>query len=420
MSHDVVIVGAGLAGLVAARTLVAAGLDVVVLEASDGVGGRVRTDVIDGYRLDRGFQILLTAYPELERWLDLEALALSPFEPGAEVRVGGRFHRVGDPRRRPTEVLSTLRAPIGTLSDKVRVLALVASVLRGDPADLLRRPDRSTLQRLDDAGFGPAIVERFFRPLFSGIQLDPELEVSSRRFEIILRMLAVGAAAVPAAGMGAIPAQLAARLPSVTVRLNAAVERLDGTNAVLADGTLVRARAVVVATEGPVAARLTGLPDPGSRPVAAVWFAAPTSPVERPVLLLDGDRSGPAANVVAMSRVAATYAPPGRGLVVAAVPGRAALDGDLVADTTAQMSVWFGAPVRSWEVLRVDVIEHGQPDQRPPLNARRAVALGGGRYVCGDHRDTASIQGAMFSGRRTAERLLRDIGHSRAPRPERP
>lgn len=410
MGHDVVIIGAGLAGLVAARALHEAGRDVIVLEASDGVGGRVRTDLVDGYRLDRGFQILLTAYPELARWLDLDALALCPFEPGADVRVGGAFHRVSDPRRRPTEVLATIRAPIGTFADKLRVLALVASVVRGDPVDLLRRRDRSTLERLQGVGFSPTMIERFFRPLFAGIQLDPDLEVSGRRFDIILRMLALGAAAVPAQGMGAIPAQLAAGLPKGTVRLNAMVERLDATTAVLEGGERVSARHLVIATDGPHASTLTGLPDPGSRPVAAVWYAAPASPTDRPILLLDGDRSGPATNVAPMSEVAATYAPPGRALVVAAVPGAPARAAGLAAAVTTQMLGWFGTQVQSWEVLRVDVILHGQPDQRPPLDPRRRVTLGNGRYVCGDHRDTASIQGAMFSGRRTAERLLADTG----------
>lgn len=409
MDHDVVIVGGGLAGLAAARTLVAAGLDVTVLEASDRVGGRVRTDVVDGYRLDRGFQILLTAYPELARWVDLAALSPCRFDPGAVVRVGGRFHRVGDPLRRPVDLTSTLAAPVGSVADKLRVLALVASVRTGAAADLLRRPDRSTLERLERFGFSDAMLDHFFRPLFSGIQLDPDLEVSSRRFEIILRMLAVGDAAVPAGGMAALPAAIAAPLPAGTVRLGAPVRAVEGRTAVLDDGERITGRALVVATEGPVAARLLDLPDPGSRPVAAVWFAADAPPRRGRALLLDGERSGPAANVAVMSEVAPTYAPPGRALVVTAVPGRGALEPDLVTATTTQMRSWFGTQVDGWQVLRTDVIHHGQPDQRPPFDPRRRVALGSGVYVCGDHRDTASIQGALFSGRRTANLVVTDL-----------
>lgn len=409
MEHDVVIVGAGLAGLAAARTAAAAGLEVVVLEGSDGVGGRVRTDVVDGYRLDRGFQILLTAYPELARWVDLDHLALAPFEPGALVRVDERFHRVGDPLRRPQDLTATLRAPVGPLGSKLRILALVASVRLTPGPRLARRPDRTTQARLEHFGFAPEMIERFFRPLFSGIQLDPDLEVSSRRFDLIWRMLAQGDAAVPAAGMGALPELIADGLADDRVRLGHPVERLDGTSAVLADGTRVGGRALVVATDGPTAARLTGLPDPGSRPVAAVWYGAPVAPRRGAVLMLDGDRSGVAPNVAVMSEAAPSYAPPGRSSIVAAVPGPDALDEGLVPAVGRQMRRWFGPQTDDWDVLRVDVIPHGQPDQRPPLDARRHVALGEGRYVCGDHRDTASIQGALVSGRRTGALVVRDL-----------
>jgi phytoene dehydrogenase-like protein len=411
MAHDVIVVGAGLAGLACARTLVAAGLDVVVLEASDGVGGRVRTDEVDGFRLDRGFQILLTAYPELARWVDLDELDLCRFSPGARVRIDGRFHTVGDPLRQPQVLASTLLAPVGSPLDKIRLLGAVASVRRGTVPDLLRRPDRTTAQRLRELGFGDRMVERFLRPLFAGIQLDPDLEVSSRRFDVILRMLAVGDTAVPAMGMSALPDAVARPLPSGSVRLRTPVERLDGTSVATAEGT-VSARAVVVATDGPTAARLTGtVPDPGSRPVAALWFAADAAPLEGPLLVLDGDRSGPVRNLAVMSEVAPSYAPSGRASIVAAVPGPEALAPGLEGHVRGQLRSWFGASVDGWQLLRTDVIRHGQPDQRPPFDPKRSVRLSSGRYVCGDHRDTASIQGALFSGRRAATAVLADLGH---------
>ncbi len=406
---DVVVVGAGLSGLSCARSVVAAGRSCLVLEASDGVGGRVRSDLVDGFVLDRGFQILLTAYPEVVAQLDLTPLALCPFEPGAVVRTGGGFVRVGDPLRRPRDLFPTLTAPVGTLADKVRLLGLVASVRRGRAADLLRRPDGTTLDRLHDLGFSEAMIEQFLRPLFSGIQLDPDLEVSRRRFDIVFRMLATGDAAVPAEGMGRIPVQIAGRLPAGTVRLGAPVDGLDGTCARLASGEQVRGGALVVATDGPTAARLLGLPDPGSRSAAACWFAADEAPLPGRAIVLDGDRSGPVKNLAVMSEVSSRYAPPGRASIVAAVPGPAAL-GDVVDDTRAQMRGWFGPAADDWELLRVDRIPHAQPDQRPPFDPRRRVDLGGGRFVCGDHRDTASIQGALFSGRRTAAAVLAALG----------
>jgi phytoene dehydrogenase-like protein len=401
---DVVVVGAGLAGLTCAGDLARAGLSCLVVEASDGVGGRVRTDTVDGFRLDRGFQILLDAYPEVHRRLDLDALALGRFDPGAMVRTGGALHRVGDPLRRPGDLPATLAAPIGTLADKVRVARLVLDVRIHPVGQLLRRPDGTTAQRLATAGFSDRIIESFWRPLFAGIQLDPDLEVSSRRFDVILRMLAVGGTGVPAEGMGAIPAQMAAGLPAGTVRLGAGVAAVDPGGVVLVDGERIGARAVVVATDGPTAHQLLGgrVPDPGSRAAACCWFSTPSPPVSGARLLLDGEGDGPARNVAVMSEVAPTYAPPGRSLLAAAVPGPDALDPGVTERVRRQLAQWFDASLGDWEHLRTDVIPHGQPAQAPPFHPKRSVDLGEGVFVCGDHRDTASIQGAMFSGGRTA------------------
>lgn len=407
---DVVIVGAGLAGLSCARTLAAAGRSVAVLEASDGVGGRVRTDVVDGFRLDRGFQILLTAYPEVARQLDVAALGLRAFDPGGVVWTGTGFEQVADPLRRPTALVSTLTADIGGIADKVRVAQLQLRLRRADPVALLRAPDRTTAEALEAAGFSPHMVRRFFRPLVGGIQLDLDLSTSARMFDVIFRTLAVGDAAVPALGMQQIPEHLAAALPGGAVRLGSPVERLDGSAAVLADGTQVRGRAVVVATEGPRAAELVGVRDPGSKLVSALWFTAPEPPARGRSILLDGEGGGPVANLAVHSEVAPSYAPPGRHLFVAACPGEEGEDLELAA--RSQMKRWFGAQVDSWELLRRDTIRHGQPLASVPFSPKRRVALGDGRYVAGDHRDTPSIQGAMFSGRRCAEAVLADLAAS--------
>ena len=220
---DVVIVGAGLAGLAAANTLHRAGRDVAVLEASDGVGGRVRTDVVDGFRLDRGFQVLLTAYPELRTQFDLDALDLRRFEPGALVWNGVSTDLVGDPIRRPRTLLKTAIAPIGTIADKLRILRQRIHLQRSTAPELLRQDDISTLNALEQQGFSDRMIERFFRPLVGGIQLDPSLQTSRRMFDVILRSLIEGDVAVPALGMGAIPAQLADHLPAGVIHLDTQV-----------------------------------------------------------------------------------------------------------------------------------------------------------------------------------------------------
>jgi phytoene dehydrogenase-like protein len=405
---DALVVGGGAAGLVCAADLSRAGLEVALLEASDGLGGRVRTDTIDGFRLDRGFQILLTAYPQVRRRLDLDALGLGRFAPGAVVHTTAGSHRLADPRRRPADLLSTLLSPVATPADKLRAVRLLADVRLTPMSRLLRRPDVTTAERLRRAGFSARFVEGFWRPLFAGIQLDPDLEVSSKRFELILRMLAVGDTGLPHEGIGAVTAQLAAQVPTGSVRLNARVDAVAPGRVRLSDGSELTARTVIVATEAPAAARLLAgrVSDPGSRAVACGWFTLPAPPARGPFLHLDGTGGGPALNVVVMSEVQPSYAPPGRALIAAAVPGREALAPDLTGRVTAQLQRFFGVGSGELAHLRTDVIVHGQPDQPPPLALKRPVALGDGLFVCGDHRDTASLQGAMFSGERTARAVL--------------
>jgi phytoene dehydrogenase-like protein len=407
---EVLIIGAGLAGLAAATTLQRAGREVVILEASDGVGGRVRTDFVDGFLLDRGFQILLTAYPEVARQLDVAALRLQPFDAGALVWRKGRGHVVIDPfrdpiraARHPGDLIASATAPIGTLADKARVALMRRSLGKGPAAALFRKPDISTIDALRARGFSPTMIDHFFRPLFGGIQLDATLATSARMFDAVFRCLAEGNAAVPAEGMGAIPAQLAARLRPGTIRLNTAVAAIENSTVRTIDGRTVAADAIVVATDGPVAHRLLGTREVGSRPVTAVWFAADRAPTNRNLIVLDGDGDGPAGNVAIMSNAAPSYAPAGKALIVAAIAGHA----DPAAEPAVrrQLRAWWGPQVDAWRHLRTDAIAHGQPDQRVPLSPKRQVSLGDGLFVCGDHRDTGSIQGALFSGRRTGEAI---------------
>ncbi|MEJ7845001.1 MAG: NAD(P)/FAD-dependent oxidoreductase [Acidimicrobiales bacterium] len=415
----VVIVGAGLAGLACARRLAADGVAVTLLEASDGPGGRVRSDVVDGHVLDRGFQVLLTAYPEVRRVLDLEALDLRPFMPGAMVFRRGRFHTLGDPLRDPSVLVAALRAPVATLADKARVGALLAIArVRGAP----ERPGDeagSAREWLGAKGFSPEVTEAFFRPFFGGgVLLDPTLATAARQLAFVLRTFACGPVAVPGAGMGAISDQLAAALPAGTLRTGTRVRAVEPGTAgpplvTLDDGSTVAARAVVVAAEAPAAAALLPdhVTDGGSRPAGCLWFGAAQSPLATRAVLVDGDGEGPVTNAAVLSNVAPTYAPDGRALIAASLPSTA-VDEDAV---RAQLRRWFGPAVDQWDLLRTDRIPHAQPAQPPAAlePVERPVRVTGRVYVCGDHRDNASINGALVSGRRAAEAVLADAAADR-------
>jgi phytoene dehydrogenase-like protein len=378
-----------------------------VLDSSDAVGGRVRTDIVDGFQLDRGFQVMLTAYPELQTQVDMRALDLRPFDPGALVWRNGKGHAVSDPFRKPQTLATTAFAPIGSVFDKARIVVLRARVLRRKSAVLLSGQDVSTDVALRAFGFSTKIINRFFRPLFGGIQLDPHLATSRRMFDVIFKSLSEGQSVLPSRGMHALPLQMASRLSEGTIHLNTRVSTVDGTKVTLASGESITARAVVVATDGPTASSLLGIPIVESRKVGCVYFSADAPPTKEKYVVLDGTGNGPVLNVAVISNVAPSYAPADKHLIVAALPG--VTDGDLEAMSRQQLRSWWGPQVDSWKHLRTYVINHGGPVQKPPFSPKQRVDLGNGLFVCGDHRDTGSIQGAMFSGRRCGEAVVRSL-----------
>ena len=396
-------VGAGLAGLACARHLQEAGHSTTVLEASDAVGGRVRTDVVDGMLLDRGFQVHNTGYPEAQRMLGHERLQLRRFTAGALVRLGDRLHGVGDPRRMPRWAPSTARAPIGSLKDKALSASLAAQAALHSADALLSRPETTTYAALRARGLSDPVIDRFFRPFLTGVFLESELSTSSRFFDLVWRSFARGDQCVPAGGMGAIPTQLAGGLPDV--RLSTPVEQVQA-GSVLAAGQTIRPRAIVVATAASqAAALLPGLVVPASSSVTTHYHLAPEPPIAQPAIVLDGEGGGPVTNTVVLTNAAPSYAP-GRHLVSSSV-----VTGDAGEPVVrAHLARLYGVDTSAWHHVRSYEILEALPRQDPPMGRfRRSVRLEPGLYVCGDHRDSASIQGALVSGRRAAAAVLKDL-----------
>lgn len=415
MPDPVIIVGAGLAGLCCARSLAHAGIPFLILEASDAVGGRVRTDNVEGFLLDRGFQVLLTAYPEASSVLDYASLKLGTFYPGALIRFDGKFHRVADPWKKPVDAAAAFLSPVSTPADKIRLGLLRQRITAGSVDDLWNHPESSTIGRLRESGFSEASIDRFFRPFFGGVFFDRTLETSSRMFEFTFRMFNTGSTALPAGGMQQIPEQIAAKLPAGSIHLNTRVIGVDSTGVQLSDGRRVPGRAVVVATESHAAAALCRqlAPDLNTHWVSTttLYFAAAKPPVDEPILVLDGDGTGPINHVAVHSLVCPTLAPAGQHLISLSAVGQHPDAAALRTAAIEQMRRWFGADVDAWRHLRTYTIPHALPLQLPPAlqDPYRPSRLDTGLYVAGDHRENASLNGAMLSGRRAAEALIADL-----------
>ncbi len=410
---DVLIIGAGLAGLCCARRLMDHGISFHILEASDAVGGRIRTDMHEGFLLDRGFQVFLTAYPEAKRVLDYASLRLRPFAPGALVHNGTKMHRVSDPWREPMKIWSSLVDAPGTITDKLKIGKLRSQVRGWSIEDIFHKSETTTMELLREWKFSDEMISTFFTPFFGGVFLETDLSTSSRMFEFLFRMFSEGDAALPADGMQAIPNQLASRLPDNSVHLNARVLDLNGTNVKLVNGKKLKAKAVVIATEGMEASRLIkDLQPPMSRGVRCLYYAADRSPLDEPILVLNGEGHGPINNVSVPSDVSPTYAPSGGSLISVSVLEGASSDAmRLDTEVRNQLRSWFGTDVLRWKHLKTYHLPFALPEQRPPsANSHpKPAKIRKGMFVCGDYRDTSSIQGAMISGRRAADAVADDL-----------
>ncbi|XP_021750953.1 15-cis-phytoene desaturase, chloroplastic/chromoplastic-like [Chenopodium quinoa] len=431
-----IIIGGGLAGLSAATHLHSSGVPFLLLEASDGVGGRVRIDLVDGFLLDRGFQIFITAYPEAQKLLDYSTLDLQKFYSGARVYYNGGFHTVADPVRHYWDSIGTLGNPIGTILDKLLIGLTRIKVLTKSFEEIVVANEVPVIELLRNSGFSDSIIDRFFRPFFGGIFFDRDLETSSRLFDFIFRCLALGDNTLPAKGIGEIPNQLVSKLPQDCIRLNLRVESIDideekRVNLRLDNGESLRSEiGVILAVEKPEVEKIlagnllegvnkSGNKKPGQSTVC-LYFTSDMDkiPTSDPVLYLNGSGRGIVNNMFFATNVARSYGPPNKALVSTTLIGLYddVSDDELIGRVVRELLGWFGESiVGSWKHLRTYRVKFAQPNQSLPTDLMKSPRIGPGYglYLCGDYQTSATFDGALVSGRRAVEALLEDRAISR-------
>lgn len=410
MKQDIIIVGAGLAGLAAAVHLHRQGRKVLLLEASDRPGGRLKTDVHEGFLLDRGFQVLLTAYPESKALLDYKALRLKKMLPGATVLYEKGQFEIADPMRRPSAAWTTLIAPVGTIKDKLNTLWLKNHLQNLTIDQIFSQPENTTATQLKEYGFSEKMIERFYRPFMSGIFLENQLTTSRRMFDFVMKMFSDGDVAVPELGMEEIPKQLVALLPQHSIKCNTEVVSLDQNKITTADGSVYEANQILLATNAnQFLSKIVPETKTTAHQVTCVYFETHLPPTQKAVVILNAAQNKKwVNNLTVMSAVSAAYAPKGKALISVSYNGIPDIDDATLAENMKEeISHWYGADAASWKMLKAYRISYALPTQENVSYNKDldTFKISDSLFICGDHLLNGSINAALQSGRLAAEAM---------------
>ncbi|NRT14368.1 phytoene dehydrogenase-like protein [Flavobacterium sp. 28A] len=411
MKPTITIIGAGISGLSAALHLHRQGFAIKIIEASDRVGGRIKTDVIAGFRLDRGFQVLLTAYPEAKKLLDYDALRLKTFLPGATVLYDGGQFEIADPFRRPAALLATAFAPVGSLKDKFNTFILKNKLIGKSIEGIFLQEQKSSLAQLKDYGFSTKMINRFFKPFFSGIFLENNLSTSNRMFDFVMKMFSEGDAAVPELGMEEIPKQLASQLPEGCFVFNTKVIDIKENTIYTSSGAEIQSDIIIIATEATeLISKFKSSVETKHHSVTNVYFQANKAPSDKAVVILNAsEKEKIVANLTVMTNVSKAYAPAGKVLISVSCNGILDYtDQELVQKIKSELQPWFGNQVEDWSHLKTYKVNYALPNLTVLKDDLTIddMKINDNLYCCGDHLLNGSINAAMKSGRLVANLII--------------
>jgi protoporphyrinogen oxidase len=406
----IVIIGAGISGLTCAKYLKDKGIEAMVLEASDNVGGRVRTDKVYGYKLDRGFQVLLTSYPEALKILDYKALNLKILPSGARIRMGNHYHVMPNPLKNWTTAPQALLSPVGNLWDKLKVLQLNLSLRNAvEPNAAASVKKQTTLAFLKEFGYSDTIINRFFKPFFRGVFLEKDLKTDVHFFKFLFSQFAKGNVVVPEDGMQAIPDQLASCLSPNQIRLQTRVAKIEDKVIYLENGKTISAQTIVLATDANTTSRFFGKSETTFyNSTDCLYFScdSPSKLFKIPYLIINANKDELIDHVVDLSALSSSYAPTGKTLISVSLVGKNSFgEGELIEKVRQELNQWFDKKY-VWQYLQIYRIPEALPQYFEAPSSNKSLKINDFTYQCGDHTTYPSLNAAMKSGREVAEMIL--------------
>ncbi|CAN5414510.1 NAD(P)/FAD-dependent oxidoreductase [soil metagenome] len=396
------IIGAGIAGLTCAKYLKDRGIEAVILEASDGVGGRVRTDEVNGFKLDRGFQVFLTSYPEAEKLLNYNDLNFKTLPSGARIRNGNDFFVMPNPLKDILTAPQALFSPVGGIFDKLKILQLNLETRNAIEPNI--KSEETTIEFLQSFGYSETMIKRFFIPFFSGVFLEKNLETNASFFKFLFSMFSKGDVVIPENGMQAIPEQIAKYISADKIRLNTLVLKIEGTTIYLENGETIEAQKIVLATDAKTAAKLRGEESKTEFNGTSCLYFESDSPLSidgKPYLMINSNADELINHILPISDVSPNYAPGNKTLISVSIVGNREVATE---DVQTELAKWFGNKI-DWRHLKTYKIPEALPQFFNGSETENNLRISENLYRFGDHMAYPSLNAAMKTGRQVAEML---------------